>query len=240
MFSMRSRIAQRSIPFGHGIAALLVAIAVVAGGAFLAARTPSEAKASSEAQALSCPTPPKSISDFLKKIDLWLGCEWPRGEQADEAIKLVRLDLRLRRSSFSSPQARLWLDRTVEKLDLALQRSRWGPGDVVKNDQSGYEALRALRIAMGRLYWVNPTLRTATGPERTGIAAALWYISAGRFNKVWKAGGSETKLASAEEAIFRGNDDFIAGGISTSGGVRIRSTLRYITAWQTLLGQPPA
>jgi hypothetical protein len=216
--------------------AFVIAALLVVFGAFASAR---EASSAPNAHTLACPTPPTSIQDFLKKMDLWLGCEWPRGDQADEAIKAVRASLLNRRSSFSG-SARLWLDRTIDRLNVALDASRLSAGVRLKNTETGDLAMRAMRIAMGRLYWANATLREGTRYERTGIAAAMWYIAAGRFNVVWNAGGDEQKLWEAEIHLHAGNADFIAGGITNSGGRRIRSTLRYWGAWKRLLGQPPA
>jgi hypothetical protein len=189
-----------------------VSCALVIGLAGLALTTPGKAEA-----VTACP----------------YACSWPQGARADVPLIVIRNVLILRRASLPTAHARLWLDRAVASLNTALQTHRWSGGKFA-NTPAGAEGMWMLRVAVGRLYWPNESLRNATRLERSGIIATMWYVAAGRYNTVRLAGQTDSGLLwRTQYDLWKADQDFLHG-------VRVRASLGYHQAFVRLLGAVPA
>lgn len=156
-------------------------------------------------------------------------CSWPTGARADTPLKLVRGALLVRKALTPDPVLKQKLGRAVEALDRALAEG-WTSNGQVSPNEAGGRALANMRLAVIRLNYSGAALRSTTALERSGIVATMWYVSLGRFNRVWAAQGDRTVLWKAENQLRAADRDFQVN--------RVRASLRYWRVWTLLRGQP--
>jgi Tol biopolymer transport system component len=145
----------------------------------------------------------------------------------------VRGALTARRAGLSSPQARLWLDRSLQSLDIALEPQRWANGGLALNSD-GLGALNVLRTAALRLKYANAALRDATARDRIDLVAAIGALARVRFQDAWAA--AQRSWPRPDFLLWRAERHLDLGDGDND---RVRATLNYIHAWEMLLGQPP-
>jgi hypothetical protein len=149
-------------------------------------------------------------------------------------VASVRSSLLAKRAPLATTQARRALDQAVATTDAALQAYRWGADGSPRLNQDGLELLGVLRVAVARLTWANPDLTRAAEQERGDLIAAVHDIAHERFMQAFTfvgEGGAPDRFAlwRAERHLRDADND----------ANRVHATLRYISAWQALLGQPP-
>jgi hypothetical protein len=176
-----------------------------------------------------CPTS-STIVALLLEHKINVGCTWPNGVHAQQAIDSVRVMLADRRSMLTSGRSRHWLRVALEELEAARRMpDAWTVDGALNASPAGlavhYKLGRVIRI----LQWHDAELYEAAQSEKFALAAISWYIAASEYGRHLAAEGPTPTVNRALSDLKRGDEDFF--GLNA-----YRASGRYRQAWQRVNG----
>ena len=142
-----------------------------------------------------CPTSSTVVALLLEhKINV--GCSWPDGHYARQAIESVEDMLADRRSMLTSMRSRSWLEVALQELEAATRmQDAWTVNGVLQANPAGlavqYKVGRVIRI----LQWTDANLYAAAQSEKFALTAISWYMAASEYGRHFAEEGPTPTLS---------------------------------------------
>jgi hypothetical protein len=177
----------------------------------------------------ACPTSSTLVA-LLLEHGINVGCSWPEGLYARQAIGSVRAMLAERRSMLTTERSRNWLGVAVAELEAAGRvPDAWTTDGELNPNAAGLEVQQKLGRVIRILQWPDPALYEAAKSEKFALAAISWYIAASEYGRHLAETGLTPTLQRALSDLKRGNEDFFGLNAYRGWG-------RYRQVWQRLNG----
>ena len=177
----------------------------------------------------ACPTSSTIVALLLEhKIDV--GCTWPGGLYARQAVDSVRVLLADRGSMLTSEHSRNWHRVALDELQAAKRMpDAWTGDGALKANAAGLAVQDKLGRVIRILQWHDAELYEAAQSEKFALAAISWYIAASEYSRRLAEEGPTPTLTRALSDLKRGDENFFGLNAYRAWG-------HYRQAWQNVNG----